>query len=173
MAEDLVAVVIEARALLGLSGVDLARLLGVTPKTIYRNAATGGLGSYPESWNRLVAEVFPRSPSLAARLVAAGNARRELLGLPPAIALPAPPPSERPGAGGAAAILGAAGREHADAIAAAVADVLDLSPRRVRPALAAAFARAAELGLAPGDVAALFGKRPATEERGARGRRRP
>ncbi len=105
---------------------DLAKLLGCSRRTIQRNSRTDGL-SKDEDYGLLIRAVHPKNPDLAAQLARARHTTLEELG----IAAPEPPPDPtRP--------------EHADSVVYAAADVLQLPPSAVRPALAAAFAKACE-----------------------------
>ena len=70
------------------------------------------------------------NPELARQLAAARGTTLEALGL----GHPGPPPDPTQ-------------REHADSVVCAAADVLQLPPSAVRPAVAAAFARAGEMNV--------------------------
>ena len=98
---------------------DLAKLLGCSRSTIQRNRHTAGL-SRDVHYRLLIQAVHPKNPKLAAQIASARGLGLQQLGLtPPA---PAPDPT-RP--------------EHADAVVYAAADVLQLPPSAVRPAVAA------------------------------------
>ncbi len=107
---------------------DLAKLLGCSRRTVQRNSRTEGL-SRDEHYLRLIRAWHPRNPDLARQLAAARGTTLEALGLAP----PAPPPDTT-------------GPLHADSVVYAAADVLQLPPSAVRPAVAAAFAKAREHG---------------------------
>jgi hypothetical protein len=108
---------------------DLATLLGCSRRTIQRNSDTAGL-SRDEHYGILIRAAHPKNPELAAQLARARHTTLEELGLE----RPAPPPDPtRP--------------EHADSVVYAAADVLQLPPSAVRPAIAAAFAKAREHGV--------------------------
>ncbi|MHB8416562.1 MAG: hypothetical protein ACYDCL_00700 [Myxococcales bacterium] len=111
------------------AGTQLARLLGCSVRTVYRNVGTGGLGG-PHHHHALIRATHATNPALAHEYATAIGTSLDALGL----ATPAlPPTATRP--------------EHADAVVYAAADVLQLAPSAVRPAIAAAFARAHELQL--------------------------
>jgi transcriptional regulator with XRE-family HTH domain len=129
----------EARRLLRLNQRGLAELVGCSVRTVQRNSWTGGIG-YSGHYATLIRAVHPQSPDLAARLAQATGHDLDALGLTTA-------PDLRPVA---------ARREHADAIVAAAADVLDVSPKSVRPAIAAAFTLARELNVGLDTLAPLL-----------------
>ena len=105
----------------------LAKLIGCSVRTVHRYAPTGGV-FYPDHHAALIRAVHPNDPTLAAEYAAAVGSSLDALGL------------------GAAPVSAADTKaEHADLVVYAAADVLDLSPKKVRPALAAAFAKAAQL----------------------------
>lgn len=120
----------------------LADLLGVHRRTLTRwyNA---GAGPMPEQLQILATQVWPRNPDLARLLAAAVGTTVEAWGLviaAPAAAVAAPvrPPTARP--------------EHVETVVYAAATAADLSPRAVRPAVAAALRRSLALGV---DLASL------------------
>jgi hypothetical protein len=105
---------------------DLAKLLGCSLRTVQRHTHSGGL-SQESHYGILIQAVYPRNPELARQLAAARGTTVAALG----IASPVDPTQ----------------REHADSILCAAADALQLPPSAVRPALAAAFARAGEMNV--------------------------
>jgi hypothetical protein len=107
--------------------LDLAKLIGSSRRTVQRHSWEGGLSSEAH-YQILIQAVHPKNPALAAQLAAARGTSLEALG----IAVPAPPSDPTR-------------REHADSVVCAAADVLQLPPSAIRPAIAAAFARAGEL----------------------------
>ena len=100
--------------------------------------------------------MYPRNPAFTAEIAAMGGTTLEALGVLPAAPVapsPALPPS--PAAPPAPAVPA-----HADAVLCAVAERLDVSPRQLRPILAAAFARAHELRLTTEQLAQAFAQAP-------------
>jgi DNA-binding transcriptional regulator YdaS (Cro superfamily) len=161
----------------------LADVLGVSPRTMSRwmNGAPAML--FAHHYHSLARALAPHDVAFAGEIAARGGATLESLGLvpPPAprpaapapapaapaptLAAPAPTPAApvpAPRAAPAApALARVATPPQADAVLCAAAERLDVSPRQLRPALAAAFARAAELGLAPDALArALAAQNP-------------
>ncbi len=139
MSDTKVQLIHEACRLLQLNQRGLAKLVGCSVRTVQRHSWQGGL-AYASDHEKLIRAVHPRSPDLAARLARVTGINLGALGLPS-------PQDLRPIA---------ARREHADAIVAAAADVLDVSPKSVRPAIAAAFALARELNVALDTLAPLL-----------------
>jgi hypothetical protein len=118
---------------------DLAKLLGCSRRTVQRNSRTGGL-SQRAHYETLIKAVHPKNPDLAAALALARNTTLAELGLVQPRQAPDP---TRP--------------EHADSVVYAAADVLRLPPSDVRPAVAAAFAKAVEHGVTLEGLARLLG----------------
>jgi hypothetical protein len=129
---------------------DIARVIGVSRRTMSRYVSAAPPFLSHQQWNALADEVRPHDAALAQELVAMGNVQAFAHGLaqvvvtppqaaPPA-AQPAPPPQVAPKP---QPQLDSA---RADAVVYAAAEALDASPRQLRPAIAAAFARAVELG---------------------------
>ena len=138
----------QARSELNLDNQRLADLVGSSLRTVERyNEKQGGLNdrSHNES---LIHAIHPKNPELAFELAEACGTRLEALGLvPPKRTEPAPPPTPpRP----------AARPEHADSVVCAAADALNISPAAVRPAVAAAFAKANALGMSVEDLLQLL-----------------
>jgi transcriptional regulator with XRE-family HTH domain len=120
----------EARQVLRVSQRELAAQLGASERTSVRWAA--GHSSPSTAQLRMLAElVFSQAPELATRIALATGTTLEDLGIARPPAAPAPPQ--------AALVV--------DAVVCAAAEAMDISPRAVRPAIAAAFARAHALGL--------------------------
>lgn len=126
------ALIAETGTLLGMHHAELAKHLGVSRRTVSRWASEGTrlTSSHVEI---LATLAYPRDRSLAARIAALAKDTLVGLGLeePPPPAPPPPPPSPK----------------LVDAVVCAAADVLELSPRAVRPALLAALRCAREAGL--------------------------
>jgi hypothetical protein len=140
--DSVVVLVREACRLLQLNQRGLAKLVGCSVRTVQRHSWQGGLG-YSADHVKLIRAVHPHSPDLAARLARATNIQLDALGLSPTSDLTPI----------------AARREHVDAIVAAAADVLDVSPKSIRPAIAAAFALARELHVSLDTLAPLLAAR--------------
>jgi hypothetical protein len=105
--------------------------------------------------------MFPHDPAFAAEIALMGGTTLEALGLvkaPDTSLVAVQTGSAKPESISAAQL---------DAILCAGAETLDVSPRQLRPALAAAFARAQELGLTTGALARAFA---ASAERKAPGK---
>ncbi len=147
---DLALIITDARrAAHAWTAPQLAGLLGCSVRTVHRNARTGGL-VYAHDHHALIAAVHPNDPVLAAEYAAAVGTSLEALGLgrTPRSAAETTP-------------------EHADLVTYAAADVLDLPPKRVRQAVAAAFAKAQELRVpVEGLVPHLAAKGKAPRKRG-------
>lgn len=140
---------------LRIPGTELAKLLGVTPKTVYR--WYGNRSSVTAlTVGDLAPHVYPHDAALAERMHA--YAARDLAksGLRPPPPLPRPPPPPAPQAVApvpAASPTAMAPRGlRAEGVIHAVCKALDVGPRAVRPAVYAAFRRAKELELTVDDV---------------------
>jgi len=140
----------EARIALHLSMNGLAEALGASRRTGQRWSAGRSTPSDPQL-HRLVALVHPRDPDLAASLAAASGTTLQALGL--VLPAPAGPPAPAP-----------VPDRIVDAVVCAAAEAMDMTPRAVRPAVAAAFAAARELGLTVEGVDQVLGRR-ATADR--------
>jgi hypothetical protein len=117
----------------------------------------GRASPYPWELQRLVTAVHPRDPALAGRLAEAIGQTLEGMGIG-ATAAPAPaaPPPPLPPA---TPLL-------VEAVVAAAAEALDVSPRVARPAVLAAVARAKAAALSIDDLLAVLGPpAPAEPER--------
>lgn len=111
----------------------------------------------PGNYHSLAHAMFPHDPAFAAEIATMGGTTLEALGLTRAAsgaAVPAETSALEP------AKSEAVSRAHADAVLCAAAECLDASPRQLRPVLAAAFARALELGLSTSALARAFGEKP-------------
>lgn len=115
---------LQAGAVLGLKPSALTRHLGLTARTAGRWKA-GDSSPLPRHLRQLALDVQARDAKLAALLAQAGGATLESI-------QPRPRPE-----------LSA----FADAVVCAAADAMGVTPRAVRPALAAAVARAKSLGV--------------------------
>jgi hypothetical protein len=114
----------------------------------------------PDKLHALARSVFANDPALAAELAGFGNTTLEALGLVRAPSAPAPavaasqPPLAPPTANAQAPQ--AVSVANLDSIVCAAADLHDLPSRQVRPMVAAAFARAVELGITAEAAARAF-----------------
>jgi hypothetical protein len=127
------ALVREACGVLHLNNRQLGDYLGVSRRTIQRYIRSGQLG-YGQHFHKLAIGVHPTHPELAAKLARAAGTTLEELGLRSS------PPKSAPA-------TPTARSEHADSVVCAAADVLELHPAAVRPAIAAALSRMRALGL--------------------------
>jgi hypothetical protein len=119
------------RETLAIGQRDLAVVIGSSYRSVQRMQA-GQSWPTPEQMQRLAVAVHKEAPPLAAEIAAAAGATLETLGViePPRVPQgPPPPPADL------VPLL-------AEAVVAAAAEVLDLSPATVRPALLAALERA-------------------------------
>ena len=138
MSQSSVALFELSRQALRTTQVGLGELLGVSRRTAQR-WATSGVPSY--EMRRLAELVHPVNPNLAMQIASSLGTTLETLGIVkpvPLEAAPPPRPSLPPGV--------------VDAVVCAAAEVIELMPKDVRPALHAAFARAAEVGLTVEEV---------------------
>jgi hypothetical protein len=129
---------VEAQHALGLSQAGLGKILGgVTRRTIWRYQG-GKVRPHATDIHALARLVHPINRDLAAQLALSAGVTLVSLGLEPdpAAQAPAPVPDAKQ------TLL------FVDAIVCAAAEALDVSPRAVRGALHAAFARARETGVA-------------------------
>jgi hypothetical protein len=133
--------VLAAKAL-SMTYAELAKLLGVSKRTIIRWMQQSGGNA---DWRLLAEKVFPCDSALAARLASHAGETLQSLGLVPPAA--PPPPASAP------TLPPRFTMPHiVDSIVCAAAEASDVSPRAVRATLLAAFARARELGLTALDV---------------------
>lgn len=129
---------VEIRQALRCTNEELAGHAGVSRRTVQRWWAHGAL--LPSMYASGLAEaVHPIDRDLAARVAAHAGTTLAALGLEAGQPQPSasPPRPARP----------QALPEQADSVVYAAADALDLAPKTVRPAVAAAFAQAQRLGL--------------------------
>jgi DNA-binding XRE family transcriptional regulator len=118
----------EVRATLGLNQLEFGELIGASKRTVQRLEA-GSSALSRDSAARAARALYPRDPELAARVASHCGATLIELGI---VAVPSRP-------------VVSAGAT--DSVLCAAADILDLSPRAVRPALLAALTRARDLNL--------------------------
>jgi transcriptional regulator with XRE-family HTH domain len=138
---------VAAKQTLGMNGVELAKLMGVAPKTVWRwLAKKGNPGAH--LLGKLAPHVYPRDPELARRMHE--YAKEKLLGWgkAPPPALPEPADATAP----ATAAPRADARAHVEATVYAACAAGDAAPRTVVPMLLAAVQRARALGLTLEDI---------------------
>jgi len=158
------ALLVHAQHALHVLQKDVAELLGVSRKTVQRWTA-GHPRLTPTMLVTLTSAVHPKDPALAERIAAAYETTLEEMGVvvPPAPATPPPdptppaPPERPPRDPSAERIL-------ADALVCAAAEMADVSPRLMRPALVAALARAREARLTVEEAHALLAAATAKTE---------
>ncbi|MHB8420665.1 MAG: hypothetical protein ACYDCL_21545 [Myxococcales bacterium] len=151
MAQNFQQLVFEARRLVAYTNRDFAKLTGVSLRTVERYNRNFGI-SHSGQTHKLIAAVYPKNAELARQLAVASGTSLEALGLvPPAPAVSAAPPA--PPAPPPPAPVPEARSEHADAVLLAAAHAMNLPPEAVRPAVAAALARARDLGVSVAGLA--------------------
>jgi hypothetical protein len=157
---DLLPALMKAQLTLHLNQQQLADLLGSSLRTVQRWYARRST-MYPQDVSRLAAAVHPVDPDLARRLAACIGQTPESLGIVPPAASP-PPPSPPAAAALPQAAAGAPGVPSrlrpvlVEAVVAAAAEALDVSPRVARPAVLAAMERAKTADLAIDDLLAVL-----------------
>ncbi|HUB06369.1 MAG TPA: hypothetical protein VMB50_05190 [Myxococcales bacterium] len=120
----------------------LAQLTGESLRTIQRHhGVASGSGM-----KKLILAAHAKDPDLARRFALAAGRNLEELGI-----APKPPPVD---VKTAAERL----RQHADSVLLAAAHAVNLPPEAVRPAVAAALARVADMGASVADLAARLDK---------------
>jgi transcriptional regulator with XRE-family HTH domain len=117
------------RMALGLTQQQFADIFGCTKRTVIRWEERGTVLLAP-ALEALARAVYPVRPDLAAQVAAAGETTLAQLGIPSVAA------------SGHMAISGPI-----ESIVRAAAEAMGVTPEAVRPAIAAAFARAREVGL--------------------------
>ncbi len=130
--------VVLAQQALHMGQRELAEHLGSSQRTASRWAANQASPS-ERQFEQLAREVHPRDPELASMLARAAGTDITKLVTPPVAPSPPPKPPTT--------------MFHADAIVCAAADAMGVAPSVVRPAVAAAIARAKAMGVALEDVA--------------------
>ena len=139
----------------------LGQLCGLGLRTVQRHHGLPG----PMYAAPLIRSLHAVNPAMARELATASFTSLELLGIeaPAAAATPAPSTAE-PGEGGTL-------RLHAESVLLAAADAMQLPPGAVRPAVAAALGRAAELGADPKALAGQLSRPGSRAAGGARAKR--
>lgn len=135
MASPSSTLVVQSRMALGLSQREFGDLVGRSERTIQR-WEDRGVAFIPWEVETLARALHPVRPDLAAQVAAMGDTSLQQLGLATASSAGAPTST-------AASI---------EAVVGAAAQVLGVSPDTIRPAIAAAFAKARDAGL---DVAVV------------------
>jgi hypothetical protein len=136
--DDVSSLLVEAQHVLRMNQAEFGALFGVSRRSIIR--WQGGAGAGPEQLELLAREVYPEDAALAARIAIAAGTTVERLGLAP-VALQLAPPRAPP-----------SGYHLVDSIVCAAAEAAGAMPQAMRPALLAAFERAANLSLGVEEV---------------------
>jgi transcriptional regulator with XRE-family HTH domain len=143
---------------------DLATAIGVPVRSVSRWVNGEGGVLTPGNYHALAHAMFSHDPGFAAEIATMGGTTLEALGIVQAAAPPSPTAVAVPKSGSVAPA-------QADAVLCAAAERLDVSPRQLRPVLAAAFARAAEMGLTTAALAQAFASEAASPPAKRRGKR--
>ena len=134
-----------AQHTLSMSGVELAKALNVSKRTIIRwNKSDASMS--PAHFGELAQRVHARDPALAERLHACAARWLERHRLPPPAPLPVPAPAPAPPPPQADPAA------RAESVVYAACEAADASPRAMKPALFAALQRARALGLSLDDL---------------------
>jgi hypothetical protein len=134
---------------MAMSQEQLGQLLGVSRRTVIR-WGEHGVSLSRDQKAALVEALHAKDPAFAAQIAGDLGESLESLGVV-AVAVASPEPSR------AEALPAPIAREHlADSIVCAAAEAVGLSPQAVRPALVAAFDRAASVRLSLDDVRAAL-----------------
>jgi hypothetical protein len=155
---------IHCRMALGLTQPEFGDIFGRSKRTVQR-WEDHGTTLIPSEVEALARVLLPVRPDLAAQIAASADTTIDRLGIVPARA--ASPMTTSDGT---------------DSVVRAAADAMGVTPDAIRPAIAAAFVRAREIGLGPRELRqrrgdGLVGRPPrrrpvARGERPSRGRRR-
>lgn len=138
----------------GLTQRELGDLLGVSERTVSR-IYVGQSPVYPEYWEKAAAAVLPHDAELAAVCARKAGRTLESLGL----VKPAPPPAT-PKAPPEPPKVVPTTTHLVDSVLFAAAEAAEVTPRAIRPAIAAAFQRAAEMGMTVETVASALRDAP-------------
>jgi transcriptional regulator with XRE-family HTH domain len=120
---------LQSRMALGLTQQAFGDIVGLTKRTIQRWEERGATLT-PLEVEALAQALNPVRPDLAAEIAAAADTTLERLGIAPAEARSS-----------------MASSDPVESVVRAAADVMRVTPDAIRPAIAAAFARASEVGL--------------------------
>ena len=150
--ESAIELLVQGQSALGITSVDLAKLLGVSPKTVYRWVGRR-TSIAPMAVGALSHHVHRADAALARRMHAHAVTELSTMNLP--LPPPLPEAAKAPGAVAPAPSLSASEstRLRVDAVIHAACLAMNVAPQAVRPALVAAFARARELELSVDDMA--------------------
>jgi transcriptional regulator with XRE-family HTH domain len=138
---------------LGSSQDDLARRFNVSRRTISRWSRSGGMTLLPDQLRDLVKALHTKDADLAGHIATRHGQTLESLGV---VVHSAPePPARVEVARPTSALL-------VDSVVCAAADAMSTAPDSIRPALLAAFTRAAALELTATDIAKALTPSPST-----------
>jgi hypothetical protein len=155
MPKNFQALVWDARKLVGYTNRAFANVTGASLRTVERHSGSAGISNHFQT-QRLIAAVYPKDANLARQLAEASGLTLEALGLgqpPPAAPTPAQPPVVAAPLPPSPPPVPEARPEHADSVLLAAANALNVPPQAVLPAVAAAFAKAKELGVSLSSLA--------------------
>ncbi|HEY6459291.1 MAG TPA: helix-turn-helix transcriptional regulator [Polyangiaceae bacterium] len=142
---------VRTMAVLGVNQQGLAELIGISRRTIIRWSGKGSGPTY-EQWVTLARHAYAKDPALARAIATELDKTLVLLGIeppPPPPAPPAAPPGPPPRPVPPLPDL-------VDSVVCAAAEAMAVTPQSVRPALVAAFERAASVGLTMEEVRAAL-----------------
>jgi hypothetical protein len=149
MPDDLMSLIHEARRVAGVhTDVDLARLLGISRRTVLRHHHQGGISS-DDGYNKLIAAVHARDPDLARRLARALRKDLAELGLGTPVTPSAKPP---------------ANADHLAAVLVTASDAFGMVPREARPALQETLEKIRDLGVDLDQLIALLAEPPKSKK---------
>ncbi len=139
---DAFKLLMQAQDALAIDQKDLGDLLGRSRRTLSRYVRSQSAILIPSDWLALARAVYAKDPALAATLASRAGGTLVSLGIGP----PLPPPAPAESAV-ASTSLAAPTRDQLDLVVFAAAEAANLAPQAVRPVVAAAFARAAAMGV--------------------------
>ena len=132
---------------LGISGTALAKLLGVSSKTITRwHGGQSSISAFPIG--DMAPHVYAKDPALATRMRAYAAAELAAANHPPPPPLPIPVAPEAP----APAAAPVSNRLQVTGVVYAACEAMNAGPAAAKPVVLAAFRAARELGLSLDDV---------------------
>lgn len=142
MASTTHVLLMQARSELGLNQRTLAKLLGVSMRTVQRHEDDGGLPIWGGHHAKLLKALHPRNPALASQIAAAHGKTLADYGIQEVATGPQPPAR--------------ATRMHADSVICAAADAFGIVPRDARPLVHAILTRVQELNVELGSLLPLI-----------------